>query len=151
MRTQIRFLESALCATALKSFMTARLPKAASSRCLRCRQARGIINGNVPPPLIDDLDFASSSMPSAFPPLSTTSIIVRYHSRDLILSFIMSNLLSVHVMLIIIIMFMLILCNMLICHASLLYKLNLVYQFVMIYILVLIWKLSNYLTEVARG
>jgi hypothetical protein len=131
-------LKSDLRATALKSFMVAHLPKAASTHCLRRCQARGIVNGNVPPLLINDLDFAPSSTPSASPPPSTTSTIVRYHSRDLILSFIMSNLLSVRTMFTIIIMFMLILCNILICHASLLYMLNLVHQFVMIYILVLI-------------
>jgi hypothetical protein len=132
------FLRSALRATASKSFTTARLPKAASARRLRRRQARGIVNGNVLPLLIDDLDFTPSSTPYASPLPSTTSTIVRYHSRDLILSFIMSNLSSVRVMLTIIIMFMLILCNMLICNASLLYMLNLVHQFVIIYILVLI-------------
>jgi hypothetical protein len=135
-RRRRRFLGSALRATAPKSSTTARLPNVASARRLRRRQARGIVNGNVPPSLIDDLDFAPSSMPSASPPPSTTSTIVRYHSHDLILSFIMSNLLNVCAMLTIIIMFMLILCNMLIYHASLLYMFNLVHQFVMIYILV---------------
>jgi hypothetical protein len=102
----------------------ARLPKAASARRLCRRQTRGIINRNVPPLLIDDLNFAPSSTPSGSPPPSTTSTIIRHHSRDLILSFIMSNISSVRAILTIIIIFILMLCNMLICHASLLYMLN---------------------------
>jgi hypothetical protein len=90
-------------------------------------QSRGIVNGNIPPLLIDDLHLDPSSSPSASPPLSNMFTIGRYNHRDLILSFILSNLSSVRDMLTLIIVFML--CNMLICHASTLYMLNLVHQF----------------------
>jgi hypothetical protein len=86
------------------------------------------------PPLIDDfdddfnindfdIDLVPSSLQSASP--TTIATVGRYNSRDLIFSFILSN--------------------MLICHTSMLYVLDLVHLFYMIYILVLIWKLSNYL------
>jgi hypothetical protein len=63
-----------------------------------------------------DVDLVPSSPPSASP--TTTVIVGRYNPRDIILSFILSN--------------------MLICYASMLYMLDLVHLFYMIYILVLI-------------
>jgi hypothetical protein len=108
----------------LLTFTTGHLPSksgGATSRRIR-RQLRRAI----PPPLIDDfdVDLVPSSPPSASP--TTTATVGRYNPRDLILSFILSN--------------------MLICHANMLYILDLVHLFYMIYILVLIWKLHNYLT-----
>jgi hypothetical protein len=138
---------SALRATALKSSTTVRLPKAASARRLRRRQVRGIVGGAtswrirhqllraLPPPLIDDLNL-TSSFTSASPPPATTTTIGRYNPRDLMSSFILSNLSGVRARLTPVIVFML--CNMLFCHASIQYMLNLVHQFIMIYILVLI-------------
>jgi hypothetical protein len=86
----------------------------------------------LPPPLIDDfdddfdIDLVQSSPPSASP--TTIATVDRYNFYDLILSFILFN--------------------MLICHATMLYILDLAHLFYMIYILVLIWKLPNYLTKV---
>jgi hypothetical protein len=91
------------------------------------RRIRRQLRRALPPPLIDDfdndfninyidVDLVPSSPPSASP--MTTAIVSRYHPRDLILSFVLSN--------------------MLICHASMLYMLDLVHLFYMIYILVLI-------------
>jgi hypothetical protein len=91
-RRRIRFLGSALCATAPKFFTTVRLLNAASTRRLHRRKARGIINMNVPPPLINNINFIPSSAPSTSSSPSTTSIVVRFYSRDLILSFIMFHL-----------------------------------------------------------
>jgi hypothetical protein len=104
--------------------------QAALSRRIR-RQLRRALS----PPLIDDfdndfninnfdIDIVPSLLPSASP--TTTATVGRYNPRDLILSFILYN--------------------MLICHTSMLYMLDLVHLFYMIYILVLIWKFSNYLT-----
>jgi hypothetical protein len=89
-----------------------------------------------PSPLIDDfdddfnindfdIDLVPPSPPSAS--LTTTATVGRYNSRDLILSFVLSNIL--------------------ICHTSMLYMSDLVHLFYMIYILCLIWKLPNYLTD----
>jgi hypothetical protein len=92
----------------------------ATSRRIRRRLRRAL-----PPPLIDDFDVdLVSSPPSASP--TTTATVGRYNPRDLILSFILSDMLT--------------------CHTSMLYMFVLVHLFYMIYILVLIWKLSNYLT-----
>jgi hypothetical protein len=63
-----------------------------------------------------DVDLVPSSSPSVSP--TTTATVGRYNPRDLILSFMLSN--------------------MLICHASMLYMLDLVHLFYMIYILILI-------------
>jgi hypothetical protein len=107
------------------TFTTDRLPSksgGATSRRIR-RQLRRAL----PPPVIDDfdddfnindfdVDLVSSSPPSASP--TTTATVGRYNPRDLILLFILSNIL--------------------ICHASMLYILDLVQLFYMIYILVLI-------------
>jgi hypothetical protein len=114
-----------LSARLLPTFTTGRLSSksgGATSRRIR-RQLRRAL----PPPLIDgfdddfdindfDVDLVPSSPPSASP---TTAVTVdRYNFHDLILSFILFN--------------------MLICHASMLYILDLVNLFYMIYILVLI-------------
>jgi hypothetical protein len=123
-----------LSAWLLPTFTTGRLPSksgGATSRRIRRQLCRAL-----PPPLIDDFDddfnindfdvnLVPSSPPSAS--LTNTTTVGRYNPHDLILSFILSN--------------------MLICHASMLYMLDLVHLFYMIHILVLIWKLSNYLTE----
>lgn len=144
MRRRKRFLESALCTTAPKSSTTACLPKAASARRLCCRQARGISNGNISPPLIDNLRSCSFIIVIC---ISTTNDYIcnrKVFSRDIMLFFIQSDLSGVRAMFTPVIMFML--CIMLICHASILYMLNLAHLFIMIYILVSIWKLPNYLT-----
>jgi hypothetical protein len=74
-----------------------------------------------------DIDLVPSSPPSASP--TTTATVDRYNFHDLILSFILFN--------------------MLICHASMIYILDVVHLFYMIYILVLVWKFPNYLTWLA--
>jgi hypothetical protein len=145
--------------TAPKASTTARLPKGASARRLRRARARGIFNGNTPPPLIDDFDddfnindfdinindIAPSPLPVASPPPLTTTTTDRYNLRDLILMFILSNLSVIRSMSI-----MLMLWNILICHASTTYMINLVHIFAMVNVLVLImlliWKLPNSLT-----
>jgi hypothetical protein len=107
----------------LLTFTTGRLPSksgVAMSRCIH-RQLRRAL----PPPLINDfdddfnindVDFVPSSPPSTSP--TTIATVGRYNPRDLILLFILFN--------------------MLICHANMLYMLDLVHLFYMIYILVLI-------------
>jgi hypothetical protein len=105
-----------LSARLLSTFTTGRLPSksgGATSRRIRHQLRRAL-----PPPLIDDfdddfnindfnVDLVLSSPPSASP--TTTATIGRYNPRDLILSFILSN--------------------MLIDHASMLYILDLVHLF----------------------
>jgi hypothetical protein len=117
----------------LPTFTTGRLPSKSGSAT--SRRIRRQLRRALPPPLIDDfdddfnindfdVDLVPSSPPSASP--TTTGTVDRYNPRDLILLFILSN--------------------MLICRASMLYMLDLVHLFYMIYILILIWKLPNYLT-----
>jgi hypothetical protein len=88
------------------------------------RRIRRQLHRALPPPLIVnfdndfnidgfDVDLVPSSSPSASP--TTTATVHSYNYRDLILSFILSNIL--------------------ICHASMLYILDLVHLFYMIYIL----------------
>jgi hypothetical protein len=109
----------------LQTFTTDHLPSksgGATSRRIH-RQLRRAL----PPPLIDDfdddfnindfdVDLVSSSALSASP--TTTATVGRYNPRDLIMTFILSN--------------------MMICHASMLHILDLVHLFYVIYILVLI-------------
>jgi hypothetical protein len=114
----------------LPIFTTGRLPSksaGATSRRIR-RQLRRAL----PPPFIDDFDddfnindFDIDLVPPSTSPTTTTTV-SRYNPRDLILSFILSN--------------------MSICRTSILYIFDLVHLFYMIYILFLIWKLPNYLT-----
>jgi hypothetical protein len=117
----------------LPTFTTGRLPSKSSGAT--SRRIRRQLRRALPPPLIDDfdddfkindfdVDLVPPSLPSTSP--TTTATVGRYNPRDLILSFILSN--------------------MPIRHTSMLYMLDLVHLFYMIYILFLIWKLLNYLT-----
>jgi hypothetical protein len=140
-----------------QSFTTARLSKSASVHRLRRTRARGIVIKNTPPPLIDDFyddfniddidisDLAPSPPSATSSTPSTTTIIERYNSLHLILTYVQSNLSAGLSMLA-----MLMLWNMLICYTSMSYMFNLVHIFAMIYVLdlimLLIWKLHNSLT-----
>ena len=114
--------------------------------------ARDIFNGNVPPPLVDDLDLVPSSpasSPYVSPLPATTYPIGRYISRDVMLSFVLSNLCGVRAMLAPVILFML--CNMLLDNASIHALLNLIFKVVMIYISGFnLKKIPNYFTIQSR-
>jgi hypothetical protein len=117
----------------LSTFTTSHLPSklgGATSRRIRHQQRRSLA-----PPLINDFDddfnindFDIDLVPSspAFASPTTTATVGRYNPHDLILMFILSN--------------------MLIYHASMLFMFDLVHLFYMIYILVLILKFPYILT-----
>jgi hypothetical protein len=105
----------------LLTFTTGRLPSKSGGATFR--RIRRQLRRALPPPLIDDFDddfnindFDVDLVPSSSP--TTTATVGKYNPRDLILSFILSN--------------------MLICHANMLHIIDLVHLFYMIYILVLI-------------